>query len=111
MSTATSVRQEFLRRTIGTRLKKARELAEMTQKEVADRLGVEYFTFVSQMENGRIAPPPSMWRKLADILGLDQAEFITHCLYNLYPEVYGALYGKKARVGVMEQVRESLKAE
>ena len=57
MSTATGERQEFLRRTIGTRLKKARELAEMTQKEVADRLGGGVFHFC--VSNGERAYCPS----------------------------------------------------
>lgn len=41
-----------LRKELGTFVRLARVNKDMTQKQLADKLGLEFYTFVSSVENG-----------------------------------------------------------
>lgn len=55
--------------TTGERIKKARKNAGMTQKELADALGVDE-SYISQYETGRRSPKLQTMHKLAEALKL-----------------------------------------
>jgi transcriptional regulator with XRE-family HTH domain len=58
---------------MGERLKQARDRLVLTQKELADRAGVEVMV-VSRIERGAVTKPyPSTVRKLAAALGVSPA--------------------------------------
>ena len=60
----------------GAKLKELRQWARMTQKELADKVGID-FTYLSKIENG-VMPPPSekVILKLAEVLNTDKDELL-----------------------------------
>ncbi len=81
---------------LGTRLKDARVAAGYTQKALADALGIEYYTMISQMELGYISIPPALWSPIADKLKLDRPSWVLACLRSIQPEVFTAIFGNKS---------------
>ena len=60
------------------RLRYLRKEAQMSQRELAERIGVD-FTYLSKIENRRVEPPSetvlkSISRELAEALGKDETE-------------------------------------
>ena len=45
------------RAALGLWLKELREAAGLSQRELADRLSLDYYTFISQLEHGRARIP------------------------------------------------------
>ncbi len=88
--------------TLGTIVKEARNKEGFTQKALADALGLEYYTMISQMELGYISIPPSLWTPIADKLRMNRARWVLQCLYEIQPEVYAALFGIKSIAEVTE---------
>jgi len=64
-------------RKFGVRLKELRTQARLTQRELADRVNVD-FSYLSKIENG-VIPPPSerVILQLAEALNVDKDELIT----------------------------------
>jgi transcriptional regulator with XRE-family HTH domain len=61
----------------GERLRELRKSTGMSQREVADKVGID-FTYLSKIESGTMLPPSEkVIRKLADALGGDKDELIT----------------------------------
>jgi transcriptional regulator with XRE-family HTH domain len=79
--------------TLGSLLKAARLRRGFTQKELADAVGLEYYTMISQLELGYISVPPALWVPLGVALRENIEEFVTICLLEIQPEVYTALFG------------------
>ena len=82
---------------IGTILKDAREKAGFTQKALADAIGLEYYTMISQMERGYVTVPVTLWHPLALSLGLDPVEFSLRCLLSYQPDLFNAVFGNRGR--------------
>ena len=62
--------------TFGAYIKAARIKAKVSQRDLAERAGID-FTYLSKIENGRMAPPSEETiRKIADILGEDAEQLI-----------------------------------
>ena len=102
-------RRDHNAETIGALLKAAREKAGLTQKAVADALGLQYYTMISQMELGYVSVPPVYWARLADALSMDRQDFVLRCLSAYQPEVYEALFANKGRSEVADALRAFLK--
>ncbi|MFC3080535.1 helix-turn-helix domain-containing protein [Phenylobacterium terrae] len=85
-----------LRREAGRWLKSARETAGLTQAEVAERVGLRYYTFVSQVESGVGRVPIESQAAWAEALGLDPGEFARALLRLYEPELYRLLFGDEA---------------
>ena len=64
-------------RKFGARLKELREQAGLSQRELADKVGVN-FTYLSKIESG-VMPPPSerVILRLAEVFGADRDELMT----------------------------------
>ncbi len=82
-----------LRRDLGRWLKQGREQAGLTQAELAEKLGLRYYSFVSQVENGIGRIPQDLYEPWADALGLDNATFALTVLEHLEPGLHGMLEG------------------
>ena len=82
-----------LRREAGKWLKDLRLKRNLTQRELAGMVGVEYYTFVSQLEVGRGRIPPDRYELWAKALGLDAAEFVKHLMRYYDPQTYRILFG------------------
>lgn len=84
---------QMLRREAGKWLKELRVSRNLTQRELADLVGVEYYTFVSQLEVGRGRIPPDRYERWAEALGMPSAEFVKHLMRFYDPETYRILFG------------------
>ena len=90
---------------LGAVIKSARLKVGLTQKELADAVGLKYYTMISQLELGYISIPPSLWVPLATTLKINVEDWVTMCLEEIQPEVYAALFGD----ATPSQVQECLK--
>jgi transcriptional regulator with XRE-family HTH domain len=87
------VNYEAARKKGGLFLKKTREKAGLTQKDLADRLGIKYYTFVSQIESGKGRVPPDLYDKWAEAVGMSTSEFVKKLLVFYDPVTFKALFG------------------
>jgi len=87
---------QALRKEAGKWLKDLRLQRNLTQRELADRVGVEYYTFVSQLEVGRGRIPPDRYERWAEALGVDPSEFVKQLLRFYDPETFRILFGRDA---------------
>lgn len=84
-----------LRKRGGQYLRGIREAVGLTQRELANDVGLPYYTFISQIENGNGRPPPDLYQKWAEACGVDIAEFTWQMLKYYDPWVYQCLKGRK----------------
>jgi len=59
----------------GAWLCQLREKRGLSQRELAKRVGAEYYTFISQLEAGRGRLPPDHYLVWAGALGVEPREF------------------------------------
>ena len=90
---AKAAQTKRLRQEAGRWLKAGRETAGLTQAEVAEKVGLRYYTFVSQVESGLGRLPIETQAAWADALGLDPAEFARTLLAYYEPELNRLLFG------------------
>ena len=84
-----------LRKEAGDWLKLRRADAGLSQVALAERLGMKYYTFISQVENGFSRVPTDAMEAWAVQLGLEPSEFAKHLLLYYEPELHRLLCGKK----------------
>lgn len=80
-----------LREEGGQWLKSLRNAAEMTQVQVAEKLGYGYYTFIGQIEMGRSRIPPEDWDSWAKLYGVPRKRFAMTMLSFYDPRVYAML--------------------
>ncbi len=85
-----------LRKQAGAWLQRQRKAADLSQIELAGRLGLKYYTFVSQVENGFGRVPTDSMEAWANSLGIPPAEFARHLLQYYEPELHKLLFDGKA---------------
>ena len=81
-----------LRRDAGQWLKRLRESKGLSQRDLAEKVGVEYYTFISQVESGRGRIPPDRYRVWAKALGIPAREFVVHLMRYYDPVTYRILF-------------------
>jgi transcriptional regulator with XRE-family HTH domain len=81
-----------LRKEAGAWLKSLRTAAKLSQLELATRLGLRYYTFVSQIENGFGRVPSDLMEKWARAVGVPPAEFAKRLLRFYDPHAYRLLF-------------------
>lgn len=86
-----------LRREMGTWLKSLREAQGLSQRELANILSLDYYTFISQLENGRGKIPSSRYVEWAQALGQEPRAFVITLLSYYDPDTYDILFGKRAQ--------------
>ncbi|WP_291854535.1 helix-turn-helix transcriptional regulator [Bradyrhizobium sp.] len=86
-----------LRKQAGDWLKQARAEAGLSQADLAARLNLKYYTFISQVENGFSRVPTEIMGAWASELGLEQAKFAKHLLMYYEPELYRLLFGAESK--------------
>ncbi|MCO5070375.1 MAG: helix-turn-helix domain-containing protein [Rhizobiaceae bacterium] len=107
MSAATSKNSspmEFqqLRKDGGQWLKHLREQAGYTQRSFAVAVGVDYYTFISQIETGRGSVPKERYSAWAETLGLQPKDFLRQYMKFFEPISYDILFGDGAHLKVVE---------
>ncbi len=85
-----------LRQAAGRWLKAAREAAGLTQAELAERVGLRYYTFVSQVESGLGRVPIESQAAWAQAVGLEESAFARTLLRHYEPELHRLLFGDDA---------------
>jgi transcriptional regulator with XRE-family HTH domain len=83
----------LLRKQAGDWLKQKRADAGLSQVDLAARLGLKYYTFISQVENGFSRVPTETMQAWATQLGLDPSAFAKHLLVYYEPELHRLLFG------------------
>ena len=80
-----------LRRRAGAWLKTQRNAVGLTQKDLAKELGLEYYTFVSQIESGHGRVPSNLYESWAACLKMPAPEFAQKMLEFYDPYAFRAL--------------------
>lgn len=87
-----------LRRAGGAWLKEKREAAGLSQRELASRVGIEYYTFISQIEGGRGRVPAERFEAYAAALRVSPREFTMTMLRYNDPVIFRLLAEPKEEV-------------
>jgi DNA-binding XRE family transcriptional regulator len=82
-----------LRKGVGRWLRELREKRGLSQRELAQKVGAEYYTLISQLEHGLGRIPPDRYLVWADALGVDPREFLRRLMSYYDPVTYGILFG------------------
>lgn len=83
-----------LRQAAGAWLKEIREAKGISQRELAKILNLDYYTFISQLENGRGRVPHNRYRDWARALGLEDKVFAKRLLMYYDPVTYEILFAE-----------------
>jgi transcriptional regulator with XRE-family HTH domain len=81
-----------LRQQAGRWLKELREARGLSQRGLAEKVGAEYYTFISQLEAGRGRIPPDRYIAWAKALGVDPKIFVQTLLRYYDPVTYAILF-------------------
>ena len=65
-----------LRKEAGLWLKELREKRGLSQRQMAEKVGGNYYTFISQLESGRGRIPPDRYLVWAEVLGVESKFFV-----------------------------------
>lgn len=84
---------------MGLWLKSLREGQGLSQRDLAGRLDLDYYTFISQLENGRGRIPPARYREWAAALGQDPRDFVKTLMSYCEPHAYEILFGPSSDDG------------
>lgn len=82
-----------LRKEAGQFLKTMRERKGLTQRELAEKVGFDYYTFIAQIEAGRGRVPPERYGAYARALDVPSREFVRTLLKYYDPVTYAHLFG------------------
>jgi transcriptional regulator with XRE-family HTH domain len=77
---------------LGAWLRALREEQGLSQRDLSEMLGLEYYTFISQLENGRGKIPSNRYRDWAQALGQDTKPFVRKLLMHYDPVSYEILF-------------------
>ena len=86
---------------LGAWLRDLREARGLSQRDLSEALGLEYYTFISQLENGRGKIPPRRYRDWANALGQDPRTFVRKLLMHYDPVSYNILFLDKENETVL----------
>jgi transcriptional regulator with XRE-family HTH domain len=81
-----------LRQRAGLWLRELREKRGLSQRQLANLVGAEYYTFISQLETGHGRIPPTRYREWATALGVAPAEFVRTLMKYYDPVTFSILF-------------------
>ncbi len=82
-----------LRKDAGKWLKSLREKQGLSQRQLAEKVAIDYYTFISQLEAGRGRIPPNRYVQWAEALGLTPADFVRELMRYYDPVTHAILFG------------------
>ena len=85
-----------MRKRAGAWLQEKRKAAGLSQIQLAQQLGLKYYTFISQVENGFGRVPSDSMEAWARALGVAPAAFARELLAYYEPELHKLLFEVKA---------------
>ncbi|SFJ63175.1 helix-turn-helix domain-containing protein [Aerobium aerolatum] len=77
----------------GRWLRQKREAAGLTQRELAEKVGVLYYTYISQVELGQGKIIPERWPAWAEALDVHPRIFSMKMLQSYEPFAYKMIFG------------------
>jgi transcriptional regulator with XRE-family HTH domain len=83
-----------LRKDAGRWLQSMRKAAGLSQIDLAHMLGLKYYTFVSQVENGFGRVPSESMEAWARALGVTPSDFARQLLAYYDPQLHRLLFGE-----------------
>lgn len=83
-----------LRRCAGRRLRAMRENAGLSQRDLAARLGMTFYTYVSTIEHGRSTVSVQQYHAWAAALEVDVRDFVLTLMPYYDPITFRLLYGE-----------------
>ena len=86
-------RMQQLRSDAGRWLCELRKKRDLSQSQLAQKVGVEFYTFIAQFESGRGRIPPSDYLLWADALGVEPREFVTKLMSYYEPLTHEIIFG------------------
>jgi DNA-binding XRE family transcriptional regulator len=84
-----------LRRVLGCWLKGLRQARGLSQRELAEKVGVEYYTIISQLESGLGRIPPGGHVAWAKALAVTPWELVDKLIRCYDPAIYRLLFDKE----------------
>lgn len=94
--TMATLNSQRLRKEAGEWLKARRQAATLSQMDLATGLGLKYYTFVSQVENGYGRVPSETMERWAQLVGVEPAVFARTLLAYYDPALHRVLFGEAA---------------
>jgi transcriptional regulator with XRE-family HTH domain len=88
-------RAHELRRDGGKWLKEKREQANLSQRQLAAKVGAEYYTLISQLETGRGRIPSDQYLLWAEALDVPAHEFVLAMMRFYDPVTYEILFRER----------------
>jgi len=79
----------------GLWLKKLRMDAGLSQRQLAEKVGADYYTFISQLENGRGRVPPDRYEDWAAALDIPADTFVFNLMRFYDPMTFRILFGEQ----------------
>lgn len=79
-------------------LKSLREQVGLSQRQLAAAVGIDTYSFVSQLEAGRGRVPSDRYESWAQAVGMPTAEFVRTLMRFYEPNTYKILFGSAAEV-------------
>lgn len=73
-------------------MRELREGAGFSQRQLAAKVGADYYTFISQLETGRGRIPPDRYSDWANALGVADKEFVREILRFYDPITHAILF-------------------
>ena len=92
-------RTRQLRNQSGAWLCELREKRGLSQRELARRVGAEFYTFISQLEAGLGRIPPDRYLVWADALGVEPGEFVRTLTSYYEPVTCDIVFGNGPQSG------------
>jgi transcriptional regulator with XRE-family HTH domain len=86
-----------LRGRAGRWLKILRENAGLSQRDLAREVGIDYYTFVSQIESGRGRIPPERYVAFARAYRVEPRAFVTELMRYYDPVTHAVLFGEDGK--------------
>lgn len=83
-----------LRKEAGEWLRMLRERQNISQRQLAAKVGVDYYTFISQLETGHGRIPPDRYQAWADALGVEAHIFVRELMRYYDPVTYDLLFSE-----------------
>ena len=100
-----------LRKKAGQYIKSLRLVKDLTQSQLAQRIGIEYYTFISAVENGVNRVPPEGMKDWAMALDVPRAQFAKNLLKFYDPYMFHELFddheNKDADIGGLFDEQDS----
>jgi transcriptional regulator with XRE-family HTH domain len=86
-----------LRIRAGHWLRELREKRGLSQRQLAEKVGTEHYTFISQLEHGRGRIPPDCYLVWAHALGVDPRELVQGLMPYYDPVTYSIIFEREPR--------------